>query len=91
MASWLSNFVNNLADGFHNIKCEYRHDNKNYEMVKLNTNIMSAVLNTQALKNILIVYKCVCCHKIYQKNFDENKFILKLWKPIWIHKWLGKI
>ena len=28
MASSLSSFVNNLAEGIHKIKCKYEHDNK---------------------------------------------------------------
>ena len=28
MASSLSNFVNNLAEGIHKIKCKYEHDKK---------------------------------------------------------------
>ena len=28
MASTLSNFVNNLSEGIHKIKCKYRHDDK---------------------------------------------------------------
>ena len=31
MASLLSNFVINLVEGIHRIKCKYEHDNKKYE------------------------------------------------------------
>ena len=32
MASSLSNFVNNLAEGIHEIKCKYMHDNEKSKM-----------------------------------------------------------
>ena len=47
MESSLSNLVNNLAEGVHKIKCKYKHDDKNVKRPKLNTKIVSAVLNTR--------------------------------------------
>ena len=45
----------------------------NVKIVELNINIVWAFLNTQTLKIIeLIEQKCLCCHKNYQKQFDEN-------------------
>ena len=41
---------------------------KNVKRVGLNTRIASAVLNTQILKDNLILYKCLCCNWNYQKN-----------------------
>ena len=35
MTSSLSNLVNNVADGIHEIKCKYRH-NKKQEKCKMN-------------------------------------------------------
>ena len=52
MAWSLSNFVNNLAEGIHKIKCESEHDNKKCERVELNTKVPTAFLNTQTLKMI---------------------------------------
>ena len=52
MTSSLSNLVDNLAEGFHKIKCKYGHDNKNVKHVKLNAKIVSAALNTQTVKMI---------------------------------------
>ena len=50
MASSLSNLVNNLAEGIHEMKFKYRHDNEKCENCRLNANIASAFLNTQMLK-----------------------------------------
>ena len=61
MASSISNLVNTLAEGIHRIKCEYEHGNKNCKCFRKYTNF----------KDNLIKYKCLCCHKNYQKNFDE--------------------
>ena len=52
MASSLSNFVNNLSEGIHAIKCKYRHHDKNVKLAKLNINIATIFLNTQTLKMI---------------------------------------
>ena len=51
MASSLSNLVNNLAGGIHEIKCKYRHD-KNVKLVQWNTKITKAFLNTKTLMMI---------------------------------------
>ena len=51
MASLLSNLVDNLSDN-HKTKCKYEHDTKNANIVELNTNTASAVLNTPTLKMI---------------------------------------
>ena len=52
MASSLSNFVNNLAEGIHKIKCKYEHDKKNMERARLYIKIVSIVLNIKELKII---------------------------------------
>ena len=52
MARSLPNFVNNLAEGIHKIKCKSEHDNKKCERVELNTKVATAFLNTQTLKMI---------------------------------------
>ena len=46
MATSLSNFVNNLTERIHKIKCKYGHDQKNVELAELNTKCVSVVLNT---------------------------------------------
>ena len=49
MASSLSNFVNNLYEGLHRIKCKLGHDDKH---VELNTSVAIIFLNTQISKMI---------------------------------------
>ena len=71
MACSLSNLVNNLAEGFHKIKCKNEHDN-NAKRLELHTKIATAFLNTPNDRDNLIEYKCVCSNKNYQKEFDEN-------------------
>ena len=56
MASSLSNFVDNLAEGMHKIKCEDCDCFYEYEIV--NDNLMN--------------YKCLSCNKNYSKKTDEN-------------------
>ena len=51
MATALSNFVNNLSEGIHKIKCKYKHDEKNVKLAELN-NVATVFLNTQTLKMI---------------------------------------
>ena len=52
MARSSSNLVNNFAKGNHKIKSKCGHDNKNVERMELYRKIVSAALNTQALKMI---------------------------------------
>ena len=46
MASSLLNFVYNISEGIHKIKCKYRHDDKTFE------SIMTVFLDTQVLEMI---------------------------------------
>ena len=39
MARLLSNFVNNLSEGIHRIKCKFEHDDKKCEIPELNISI----------------------------------------------------
>ena len=72
MASLLSNLLDNLAKGIHGIKSKYGYDNKkNAKHVELNTKFSACLENTK-VKEDLIVYKCLCCNRNCQKNFDEN-------------------
>ena len=52
MASLLSNLVDNFGEGIKKIKCKYERDKDYAERVKLNTKIVRAFLNTQALRVI---------------------------------------
>ena len=61
MAVSLSNLVDNLAEGIHEIKCKDCNCCLEYESVKDN----------------LIKYKCLSCNKDYSNRLDEklnNKF-----------------
>ena len=49
MVSSLSNLVNDLAKGIHKVESKFEHNDKNVKLVKLNTNIATAFLNTQTL------------------------------------------
>ena len=48
MTNSLSNLVNNLTEQIHKIRCKHGLDNKTVKRVKLNTNIVSIVLNKLA-------------------------------------------
>ena len=89
MANWLSNLVNNLAEGIHKIKCKDCDCFLEYEIVKDN----------------LIKYKCLTCDKGYSNKIDEelkkqfrntfkfsnndiNKFILLLRKRVYPYEYM---
>ena len=63
MASSLLNLVDILAGGIHKTKCKYKHNKKNLKNGELNTEIVSAILNTKTLKMIIDVqvFFCFCC------------------------------
>ena len=50
MASSLSNFVYNLSDAVHRIKCKLEHKIKNVKHMELNTSAATVFLNIKALK-----------------------------------------
>ena len=58
MAYSLSNLINNLAEGFHKIKCKNEHDN-NAKRLELHAKIATAFLNTPNVRDNLIEYKCM--------------------------------
>ena len=70
VASWLSNLVNNLAEGIHRIKCKYGHDYKKWEKMRMKYKNCKYFFEYPNF-NDLIKYKRFCSNKIYQK-FDEN-------------------
>ena len=85
MASPLSNLVNNFTEGIQRIKCIYCHDDKICETCRIKYKYCDCFLEYTNFKDNLIEYKCLCCNKNYQHNFDEklneryfNKFILLL-------------
>ena len=52
MAIFLSNLVNNLAEGIQKFKCKSKHDDKKVKLAELNNTIATTFLNTQTLKMI---------------------------------------
>ena len=52
MASSLLTIVNNLSERLHRIKCNTDTIEKNVKLAELNTQIVTAFLNTQTLKMI---------------------------------------
>ena len=68
MSSSLSTIVDNLPKGTYRIKCKYEHNNQNVRNVELNTKILSDL----EYKNNLLLSKCFCSNRNYQKRFDEN-------------------
>ena len=48
----LSNFVDNLSEGIHKIKCKYGTVIKNVKLVELRTKYATVFLNTQTLRVI---------------------------------------
>ena len=72
MASSLSNLVNNLSEGIHRIKCKFGHDDKKFETCGIKYKHHDCFLEYTNFKDDLIVYKCLCCSKIYQHKYDEK-------------------
>ena len=72
MASSLSYLVNNFEEGVHKIKCKYGHDDKKIRNGGITCKHYECCVQYTDFKDDLIVYKCVCCNKIYQKRFDQN-------------------
>ena len=91
MASSLSNFVDNLTEGIHKIKC------KDFD----------CFLENESVKGNLIKYKCLLCNKDYSNKVNEklkkrfqntfkfsdndiNKFILLLRKRVYPHEYMDE-
>ena len=72
MAISLSNLVNNLSEGIHQVKCKYGLDDKKYETCGIKYKDCECCLKYINVKNNSIEYKCLCCNKNYQKTFDKN-------------------
>ena len=65
MASSLSNLVDNLAKGIHNIECKYGHDNEKCETWGIKYKDFECCLAYKNLIDDLIEYKFLCCNKNY--------------------------
>ena len=72
MASSLSNFVNNLSEGIHRIKCKFGHDDKKGETCGIRYKYCNCFLEYTSFKDDLIEYKCLFCNKHYQRKFDKK-------------------
>ena len=72
MASLLSNLVNNLSEGIHEIKCKYEHDDTKSETCRITYEVCDCFLEYTNFKYDLIKCKCLCCNKDYQQKFDEK-------------------
>ena len=72
MASSLSNFVNNLSEEIHRIKCKFGHYDK-CQTCGIKYRYCNCFL--EYIKE----YKCFCCNKNCQHKFDEKlkeKFLI---------------
>ena len=50
MASSLSNLINNLSGGIHEIKCKYRHHDKKFGSLRIRYQHCDCCFNLQTLK-----------------------------------------
>ena len=66
--SSLSNFVHNLADGIHEIKCEHGYATKKCEMCGINCEDCQCCPVNKNVEDDLILYNCLCYNKNYQKG-----------------------
>ena len=71
MTSSLSNFVNNLSDGIHRIKCKFGYDGKKCETCGIKYKYCNYFLEYKIEDN-LTECKYLCCNKNYQQNSDEK-------------------
>ena len=62
MASSLSNLVNNLFDGIHEIKCKYGQDDKKCETCGIKYKYCNCSLEHRNFEVDLIEYRCLCCN-----------------------------
>ena len=70
MASSFSNLVNNLSEGIHKSKFEYRNDIKKCETCGVKYKDCVSFFEYTSFKDDLIEYKCLCCNK--KKKIVEN-------------------
>ena len=59
-----------FSEGIHRIK--FGHDDKKCETCAIEYKYCDCFLEYTNLKDDLIEYKCLCCKKSYQRNFDEK-------------------
>ena len=77
MASSLSNLVNNLLEGIHQIKCKFGNNDKRCEKCGIIYKYCDSFLDDfldcfkANFKDDLIEYKCLCCNKIISTSLTE--------------------
>ena len=72
MAISLSNFVNDLSEGIHRIKCKFWHDDKKCETCRVKYKYCDFIFEYINFKDDLMEYKCLCCNRNYEHTFDEK-------------------
>ena len=72
MTSSLLNFVNNLSEGIHKIKCEYGRNDKKFKTCGITYKACDSFLEYTNFKDDLIEYKYLCCNENYQQEIDEK-------------------
>ena len=72
MASSLSNFVSNLSEGIHKIKCKHGHDDEKCETCRIKCKWYDCFLEYANFKDNLIQYKCLCHNKIINKSLMKS-------------------
>ena len=66
MASSVSNLINNLTEGIHQVKFKYGYDNKTCEKCGIKNKDCEYCLEYTNVKDDLIEKKCLCCNNNYQ-------------------------
>ena len=72
MANSLPSLVNNLAEGIHKIKRKNEQDNKNVNLLELNTNIATIFFNINILKMIGYNTNDYVVRKIIKKSLMKS-------------------
>ena len=81
MTSLLSNFLNNISEGIHRIKCKFGHGDRKYETCGIKYKYCDCFLKYTNFKDDLIECQCLCCNKNY-------KFMLLLRKGIYSYEYM---
>ena len=89
MASSLSNLDNNLSEGIHKIKYKDVHNDKICKSCGITYNIWDCFLDYKNFKDGLIEkWKEQFLNIKKYSNHDNNKFILLLWKDVYLYQYI---
>ena len=72
MANSLSSLADNLDEEGYKINCKYIYGSKKCEICRIKCKNCECCLEYLNLRDDLMLYKCLCCNRNYQKTFDEN-------------------